>query len=195
MTSQPAGDEPAAHCKRPGCSHPLPPAQARGRNRQFCSDDCARRYHNDARIPVTAAAPTGDTDPLAALDTLLRQGAVLVRAAREQAASLDPAAVRAQVAEAEAARRRAEAAAVTAAAQAAQALQETDALAALLRRIVDAGTAILLIEHDMNLVMNVADEIAVLDFGRLIAKGKPDEVRRNPDVIAAYLGTEEAAHV
>jgi len=73
--------------------------------------------------------------------------------------------------------------------------QETDALAALLRRIVETGTAILLIEHDMNLVMNVAEEIAVLDFGRLIAKGKPDEIRRNPDVIAAYLGTEEAAHV
>jgi branched-chain amino acid transport system ATP-binding protein len=73
--------------------------------------------------------------------------------------------------------------------------QESDALAALLRRIVKTGTAILLIEHDMNLVMNVADEIAVLDFGRLIAKGKPDEIRRNPDVIAAYLGTEEAAHV
>src|SRR6266581_453358 len=129
MTSQPVGDEPAAICKRPGCSHPLPAAQARGRNRQFCSDDCARRYHNDARIPATAAAPiTSGTDPLAALETLLRQAVVHARAAAEQAASLDPAAVRAQVAEAEAARRRADAAAVTAAAREAEARQETQAL-------------------------------------------------------------------
>jgi branched-chain amino acid transport system ATP-binding protein len=73
--------------------------------------------------------------------------------------------------------------------------QETDLLAALLRRIVGSGTAILLIEHDMSLVMDVADDIAVLDFGRLIAQGSPDEIRRNPDVIAAYLGSAEVAHV
>ncbi len=71
--------------------------------------------------------------------------------------------------------------------------QETDTLATLLRSIVDRGTAILLIEHDMSLVMQVADTIAVLDFGRLIATGSPEEVRRNPDVIAAYLGTDQAA--
>src|SRR6266702_4606305 len=104
-------DAAPAACKRPGCPNTLPPP-GRGRARQFCSDDCARRYHNDARIPAPAAAPAGDTDPLPALEVLLRQAAVLVRAAREQAASLDPAAVRAQIAEAEAARRRAEAAAV-----------------------------------------------------------------------------------
>ncbi len=71
--------------------------------------------------------------------------------------------------------------------------QETNGLAELLREIAAGGTAVLLIEHDMNLVMNVADRLAVLDFGRLIAEGKPDEVRRNPDVIAAYLGQAEAS--
>jgi branched-chain amino acid transport system ATP-binding protein len=77
--------------------------------------------------------------------------------------------------------------------------QETQTLAALLRDIAASGTGILLIEHDMSLVMSVTDHIAVLDFGRLIARGTPDEVKRNPDVIAAYLGTQadtagEATH-
>ena len=91
MTSQPAAssDDAArspATCKRPGCGRPLP-APGRGRNRVFCSDDCAQRYHNDARIPAPAGTVTGDQDPLTALDALTRQIAVLVRASREQAAS------------------------------------------------------------------------------------------------------------
>ncbi len=72
---------------------------------------------------------------------------------------------------------------------------ETRRLAALLQQIAASGTAVLLIEHDMPLVMSVAERIAVLDFGRLIADGAPAEVRRNRDVIAAYLGTAEADHV
>ena len=136
MTSQPlaSGDDPAAGtppaiCKRPGCGQPLP-APGRGRTRQFCTDDCARRYHNDARLPATAPAITGigGDDPLDSLEALTRQAAACVRAAREQAASLDPARVRAQIAEAEAARRRAEAATVTADARAAEAEAETQAL-------------------------------------------------------------------
>jgi len=70
--------------------------------------------------------------------------------------------------------------------------EETQRLADLLRQIAASGTAILLIEHDMSLVMNVAERIAVLDFGRVIAQGTPNEVRQNRDVIAAYLGTAEA---
>jgi len=122
------GPAAARACRRPGCGNPLP-AQDRGRTRQFCSTDCARRYHNDARPPAPASVPDASADPLAALDVMIRQAAVLVRAAREQADSLDPAHVRAQVADAEAARRRAEAAAVTAEASRAAAQAETLALA------------------------------------------------------------------
>jgi colicin import membrane protein len=130
MTSNPPGDQVpgacvAGVCKRPGCGTALP-VQDRGRTRQFCSTECARRYHNDARIPAPPAADS-PADPLAALEGVIRQAAVLIRTARQQAASLDPARVRAQVAEAEAARRHAEAAAVTAAARTAEA--ETEALA------------------------------------------------------------------
>ncbi len=52
--------------------------------------------------------------------------------------------------------------------------------------------AILLIEHDMNLVMNICEGIAVLNFGRIIAKGSPDDIRSNPDVVEAYLGRKGA---
>ncbi|MEO6986173.1 MAG: ABC transporter ATP-binding protein [Paralcaligenes sp.] len=53
------------------------------------------------------------------------------------------------------------------------------------------GYSIFLIEHDMRFVMGLCDRIAVLNFGRIIAQGPPDEIRNNPDVIEAYLGKEE----
>ena len=70
---------------------------------------------------------------------------------------------------------------------------ETDALAEIIQQINARGVTVLLIEHDVGLVTRIAHRIAVLDFGCKIAEGSPDEIKRHPDVIAAYLGTE-AAH-
>jgi len=67
---------------------------------------------------------------------------------------------------------------------------EVDGLADEIRAIRDRrGVAVLLVEHHMNLVMRVSDQVVALDFGRVIANGKPDEVRANREVVRAYLGS------
>src|SRR5579872_2959760 len=65
---------------------------------------------------------------------------------------------------------------------------EKQRLAALLRELRDGGMSVLLVEHDMGFVMNLADRVVVLDFGTKIAEGTPEAIKANPDVIRAYLG-------
>jgi ABC-type branched-subunit amino acid transport system ATPase component len=70
---------------------------------------------------------------------------------------------------------------------------ETQQLCEFLRAIAERGVAMLLVEHDMNLVMELSDHITVLNFGRRIADGAPRQVQDNPEVISAYLGSSEEA--
>ncbi len=70
-------------------------------------------------------------------------------------------------------------------------IRETEDMAELIRKIRDAGTTVLLVEHDMSLVMDISDEVVVLDRGRKIAEGPPREIQRNKEVIEVYLGDSE----
>ena len=66
--------------------------------------------------------------------------------------------------------------------------KETGEVDALVRKVVDSGVTVVLVEHDMKMVMNLSDRILVLDYGKKLTEGTGQEVRNNPDVIAAYLG-------
>ncbi|WP_327692800.1 ABC transporter ATP-binding protein [Streptomyces sp. NBC_00459] len=66
--------------------------------------------------------------------------------------------------------------------------EETERFAALLRSLADDGTAVVLVEHDMSLVMSVCDDVYVLDLGKVIAVGPPEVIRNDETVLAAYLG-------
>ncbi len=66
--------------------------------------------------------------------------------------------------------------------------KETIEVDQLVRKVADSGITVVLVEHDMKMVMNLSDRILVLDYGKKLAEGTGPEVRKNPDVIAAYLG-------
>ena len=70
---------------------------------------------------------------------------------------------------------------------------ETQRFSEVLRSLASEGLAVLLVEHDMELVMNVCHTVVVLDYGRVICTGTPAEIRADPEVQAAYLGTVSTA--
>jgi branched-chain amino acid transport system ATP-binding protein len=67
---------------------------------------------------------------------------------------------------------------------------ESDRLAALLRAAASGGTTVALVEHDVPFVVRIADRLTVLDAGRILADGRPDDVRARPEVRQAYLGVD-----
>jgi branched-chain amino acid transport system ATP-binding protein len=71
-------------------------------------------------------------------------------------------------------------------------VNESAELGRRVRGVVDAGTPVLLVDHDMGLVLGICDEVVVIEFGKVISRGKPDEVRRDARVVAAYLGSAAA---
>jgi branched-chain amino acid transport system ATP-binding protein len=71
-------------------------------------------------------------------------------------------------------------------------VHESQALGRNLRDVVDRGTALLLVDHDMGLVLSISDHVVVLEFGEVIASGTPEAVRSDPGVVSAYLGSAGA---
>jgi len=69
--------------------------------------------------------------------------------------------------------------------------EETSRLVELIKRIQSKGIAILIIEHDMNVIMDVCERIFVLNYGEKISEGSPEEIQENPEVIETYLGKED----
>jgi branched-chain amino acid transport system ATP-binding protein len=69
--------------------------------------------------------------------------------------------------------------------------RETVELASLLRAIRDCGVTVMVVEHNMSLVMGVADQVIVLDAGTLVAAGTPQDIRQNARVIEAYIGQDQ----
>jgi branched-chain amino acid transport system ATP-binding protein len=65
---------------------------------------------------------------------------------------------------------------------------ESAELEELLQKIAAQGITVVLVEHDMKMVMGISDRVLVINYGRKLAEGTPEEIRNNPDVIAAYLG-------
>lgn len=68
---------------------------------------------------------------------------------------------------------------------------EKEDLNVLVRKIIDRGITVLIVEHDMKLIMDIADEIYVITYGTNLANGTPEEIQNNPEVIKAYLGGDE----